>query len=335
MTHARLLRAVVGLAGVFVTATAAAEQRSTLELSWQAPAGCPQAEGVRERIRAIAGSLTQRESRLRAEGEVVKEDGRFHLRLVVHDGELVGERSIVSDSCEDLAGAAAVALGLLLRSDKPLTERELRGGATPETFAAGDSEPPSPPGETTTPVEKRAPADSPPAQHWRAIIRAPVVVADFGPLPQPSLGLALGAGVSYEQWRFLLMGELWLNQTIHGTDLPSYGADAGRQTAALVVGRGFRFESFEVAPCLTLALERITARGVGAGVVPIEQSASWISAGAGVLGSLHLGTTAALVAEIGGRIETSRPLIAIDGLGNLRQLGPLALTTAVGAEWTF
>ena len=129
----------------------------------------------------------------------------------------------------NLAGAAAVALGLLLRSEKPLTEGELRGGTTTGTPGAGESEPAGSPGKTTTPAEKHASDDSPPAQSWHALVRAPVVVADFGPLPQPSVGLALGAGVSYEQWRFLLMGELWHNQTIHGADLPSYGADAGRQ----------------------------------------------------------------------------------------------------------
>src|SRR6185436_12485578 len=91
-----------------------------------------------ERIRAIAGSLTQRESRLRADGTITKEDGHFHLRLVVRDGELVGERNIVTDSCEDLAGAAAVALGLLLRSETPLTERELGGGVTAGSPGAGE-----------------------------------------------------------------------------------------------------------------------------------------------------------------------------------------------------
>jgi hypothetical protein len=331
MRCAGLGRIVLGVAGVLVTGTAAAQQRATLDdLSWQAPAGCPQADEVRERIRALTGSPTQRESRLRAEGEITREENHFHLRLVVHYGDLVGERNIVSDSCEDLAGAAAVAIGLVLRSEVPLTEREARGNATPGTPAAGEPAPPEP-----SATEKRAPAGSLSARHWQALLRAPVIVTDFGPLPQPSLGLALGTGISYEQWRFHLLGELWLDQTVHGIDLPTFGADVSRETATLVVGRGFRLSSFELAPCLTIALEHIKARGVGPNVVPSDQSASWINVGPSVLGSMHLGTAVAVVAEIGGRFETSRPLIAIDGLGNLRQLGPFAFTTAIGTEWSF
>ena len=75
---------------------AALDARAELASTSWLPAG---RRGARA-IRAIAGPLAERESRLRAEGEVLKEDGRFHLRLVVHVGQLVGERSIVSDSCE-------------------------------------------------------------------------------------------------------------------------------------------------------------------------------------------------------------------------------------------
>ncbi len=41
------------------------------------------------------------------------------------------------------------------------------------------------------------------------------------------------------------------------------------------------------------------------------------------------------MAEVGGRVETSRPVISIDRLGSLRKLSPLALSTLVGAEWSF
>ena len=108
---------VIGLSA----SPALAQSTAGPELLWTAPANCPQEAGVRERLRSIIGGLNVSQSRLRAEGEVTQVDGHFHLKLVVHDGELVGERSLDSDSCEDLAGATAVALGLLLRSESPLT----------------------------------------------------------------------------------------------------------------------------------------------------------------------------------------------------------------------
>jgi hypothetical protein len=325
------------------TTAAVAQQLSGPELSWEAPAGCPQAGEVRARIDTIAGSAVKRETRLQAHARITRADGRFHLRLVLRDGELMGERNISADSCEDLAGATAVALGLMLRSEAPLTENALRGAADSSGTASND-EPvaPLPAPTATSPDTPTSEAASEAAsegtsstRRWRALVRVPAIVAELGPLPEPSLGFALSVGGAYDEWRFLVSGQLWLSQTVRGTDLPSYGARLGRQAAAFTVGRGFRFGNGELAPCFTLALERITARGTGAGVEPSDAQAVWLGVGAGVQGSLELWPALALFADLGGRIETSRPLIAIDGLGNVRQLGPVALDTAVGLEWRF
>lgn len=319
----------------------AAQQLSGPELSWEAPAGCPQLGEVRARIETIAGSAVKRETRLQAQARVTRAGGRYHLRLILREGELTGERNITSDSCEDLAGATAVALGLMLRSEAPLTENALRGGAdthAADTPGAASAEEPGGPA-ASAPTEETPESPSVQAassgRHWRALVRAPVIVAELGPLAEPSFGFALGVGGRYDEWRFLLSGQLWLSQTVDGTELPAYGARLGRQAAALTVGRGFRVGRGELAPCLTLALERITARGTGAGVVPSDAQAVWLGVGVGVQGSLELWQALALFADLGGRVETSRPLIAIDGLGNVRQLGPVALDAAFGLEWTF
>ncbi len=342
MTHARLSRVLVGLLAPCLVVPAAAQQRSLPELSWQAPAGCPQAQAVRERVAAIAGTGTQRETRLQAQGEITEEAGRFHLRLVMRDGELSGERNIVSDSCDDLAGAAAVALGLLLRSETPLTQSDLSGAAP----GAGPSSPTEParPQEAAQPQPVPAPrkevSQSPAPEatqtrRFRALLRAPAVVAELGPLPSPSLGVGLGVGVGYETWSLLLLGELWLDQTVYGTALPEHGADVGRKSAVLRLGRGIGAGRWVLTPHVTLALEHLTARGVGSGVVPQDQSATWLAPGAGLTGALRLGKVAAIFAEVDGRYETARPLITIDGLGRVRQLAPVALASSLGAEWSF
>jgi hypothetical protein len=167
------------------------------------------------------------------------------------------------------------------------------------------------------------------------LVRLPAVAAEFGPLPRPTFGVELGAGVRHEPWRLLASGALSLGQTVYGTDRPGYGAEVGRATAALEAGYEVHFEPFGLAPSLALSLEHITAKGVGGGVVPIDQQATWLGAGATVVASLQAGKAFALVAEMGVRIETSRPLISIDGLGNIHQLGPWTLSTTLGAEWGF
>ena len=324
---------------LLASSAALAQPLAGPELSWQAPAGCPQVAEVRARIEAIAGSAVTKETRLQAQARVTRADGRFHLRLLLRDGELTGERNITSDSCEDLAGATAVALGLMLRSEAPLTENALRGARdAPDSDAASNPLPPA--SSSAEPESDEASSwspssSSPSGRRWRAIVRAPAIVGELGPLPDPSLGFSLGVGGRYDDWRFLLSAQLWLTQTVRGTDLPDHGARLGRQAAGVTVGRGFRVGRGELAPCVTLALERITARGTGTGVTATDAQAVWLGIGAGVQGSLELAPALAIFADVGGRIETARPLIAIDGLGNVRQLGPVALDAALGLEWSF
>ncbi|MES1183940.1 MAG: hypothetical protein ABUL60_08995 [Myxococcales bacterium] len=329
---------LVCVAFALTTRMVRAQELAGPDLSWEAPAGCPQLSDVRARIDAIAGSSVKRETRLQAQGRVTKEDNRFHLKLVVREGALTGERNITSDSCEDLAGATAVALGLMLRSATPLSESALSGADSPD--ASGTTKPPAapaapPPSNPETPAAPSQPTAST-GFRWRALVRLPAAVADFGPLPNPNVGVALAAGGRFDQWRFLVAGQLWLNQTVHGgADLPSYSARVRRQTATLTLGRAFRWGSFELAPCLVLALERIAARGAGDGVAPSEAQAVWLSTGAAFQGSLALSKTLAIFADVGARVQLSRPVIAIDGLGDLRQLRPIGLSSGLGLEWSF
>jgi hypothetical protein len=343
---------MLAAAAALVAAPAVAQQatQSQLDLSWEAPAGCPQLRAVRERIRAIAGPPTQRESHLQGVGRITRDDGRFHLRLVVRDGANTGERNIASASCEDLTGAAAVAIGLLIRSDTPVNDESLgRGEASqsPNDGApiSGPGSKTSGPGSSTSPTagaagaeqpsDDLAPRESSTSRHWRALLWAPMFVTDLGPLPSPSFGLALGVGIKYDDWRLLLVGKRWLHQSVGGRDLPAFSASVGRQSLDLSACRAARFGRFELGPCVGAGVEQVAARGAGAGVAPLEPSAAWLAASASALGTLRILKALALVAAVGGRIETSRPRISIDGLGELRQFSPFALSTAVGAEWSF
>src|SRR5262252_2683831 len=80
-------------------APAAAQPRSGLDLRWEAPAGCPQENEVRHRIRSVAPSLESPDRHLRAEGTITRTDGRYRMKLVVSDDRTSGERIIESTSC--------------------------------------------------------------------------------------------------------------------------------------------------------------------------------------------------------------------------------------------
>ncbi|HYP98868.1 MAG TPA: hypothetical protein VER96_09345 [Polyangiaceae bacterium] len=120
--------ALLGVSGELLATTALGQAASGLTLRWQAPAGCPQQAAVRERIRTLTGATRAAPTALQAEGTITQTDaGHFHLKLVTRSGRLVGERSLDASSCENLTGAAAVSLALLMRSAEPLSESELAG----------------------------------------------------------------------------------------------------------------------------------------------------------------------------------------------------------------
>jgi hypothetical protein len=184
--------------------------------------------------------------------------------------------------------------------------------------------------------DRAAPAGLSSARHWTLLIRAPILAADVGPLPQPSAGVGLGAGIGYESWRFLVGGHLHRGQTISAADPAAAfaaGADLERITAHVVTCRGWRSVKFELAPCVGLAIEHLTAQGFGQGVSPELRRAVWAAPSAGAFAHWYALKSLALFAGATGYLELSRPRLVIEGLGEVRQLGPVAARLAVGVEW--
>jgi hypothetical protein len=283
---------------------------------------------------------------LKADATVVRDGDRFHLKLVLRSGELVGERSIESDSCEALAGAAAVALVLLLNSPEPLGEQELGGSPTSNAGGSESIETPGSPAREATgqpvPAPPARPATDDDAETLartdstaglQVLVQAPLVTLDFGPLPRPSGGVAAATGLRFDEWHFLIGVQVSLPQTVPAEDFPGYGAQVWRATAESWICRGWRSARLEVAPCLLLAVERITATGHGQYLRSSSSTAIWFSGGAGVLGRWYGLDSLALVVGAGGRIEASRPQIEIRGLGGVHQLGPAGVTVRIGSEW--
>jgi hypothetical protein len=309
-----------------------------LDLRWEAPAECPQQEEVFERTRKVAGAALEETSGLSVEGSIAPSSGRYRLTLVVRTGDDVRQRVIVSDSCADLAGAAAVTVALMLGVDP----------STVDTSAAGtgssDSEPntggKSTPDERKVEQDNRVPPKPPPKQpsesqeKWSAILRAPFFSADFGPLPSPAFGAGLGAGARYGAWRALISGRISLRQTV---DAPNsngaFGAELDRWTIELDACHGFRADVFEFSPCVAVALEHLTAKGFGESVSPTKNGELWFAPGVGGVAHLYVLDSLALFASVTGYVELSRPRLVIEGVGEVARLSPVAGGVIFGAEW--
>ncbi len=304
-------------------------------------------------------------------------------------GGLVGERKLNASSCENLTGAAAVSVALLMRSAEPLNEGDLTGkslndattpagattGSAPATSSTGlparqptalrkqarqpqrprrrdrtrHPRPPAPQSRTRPeakndsqdPEDSEAPPSEiiqrpirePAVRKARVLAQIPLAVMSVGPLPKPSWGVAFAGGASFESWRLLLGGSAWLRQHVTSEQSPDFGADIDRLTGTFRACRTLSDSMFEVAPCLTLSLEHITARGTGAGVTARSEQATWLGVGAGAQGRLHLTSFLALLLGVDAQIQTARPVITVDGAGTVKQLGYGAFTATIGPEW--
>jgi hypothetical protein len=359
-------QATLTLALVAIGMLTARAARAELKLHWDAPPSCPRRGEVLDRVRALAGSSLDKADGLSAEGKIARTNGRFSLTLVVRDGRQVRKRVITADACADLAGAAAVTLALLLGADVSAADSraqsDARGEAAPQN-GAPNQDPRSTGASDETRREQQseradtdrgkqsdelaersrvppdgsaAPGGLPAARRWTLLVRAPILAGDVGPLPRPSVGVGLGGGIGYESWRLLVTAHVQLGQTIHAADPAAAfaaGADLERITAHLATCRGWRSRELEIAPCIGLAVEHLTAQGFGQGVSPERRRALWAAPSAGAVAHWYALKSLAFFAGVTGYLELSRPRLVIEGLGEVRQLGPVAGRVMAGLEW--
>lgn len=156
-----------------------------------------------------------------------------------------------------------------------------------------------------------------------------------GPLPGPSFGFGLAAGILRERWSLLAESAMWLKQELNAVDQLDAGGEVHRVEAALRSCRGFRFGRLEVAPCLRVAWQTLWARGTGVQVAARTATASWVAVGAGAQARYQFSDWFRGFAGLDAHFETGRPRLSIDGVGELAKLGPMAFTITLGSEWIF
>jgi hypothetical protein len=294
------------------------------------------------RIRKLAGSTLDETVGLWVEGTIAPAGEGYRLTLIVRSGGNESERVIASDSCADLAGAAAVAVALLLGVDASAIEQrdadaraaDAAGAAATEQGEADASKKASEQNEKKTtppPPDKKDDAES---ERWALILRAPIGSVDFGPLPEAVFGVGLGAGLRYGAWRFVMSGRISLSQTVTASDASAdFGADLERLTGEIAICHGFRAARFELSPCIGVGIEHLNAQGFGASISPASQRTTWVAPGAGAVGHWYALESLAFFLSATGYVELARPRLVVEGLGEVAQLKPVALGATIGAEW--
>jgi len=344
------------LLGLLAPAPVMAEAQPPIDLRWEAPPGCPQESDVRDRIQTLLGAARP-SGPLRAEGTITRLDKVFRLDLVVRVRNLVGTRHIESNSCNGLAGAAAVELGLLIHSVEVALDPNRRStqaepaqaeqGEEPSSLPSLPSLPsgapnarPSPETNNANPavrsandtkskreadIAKAAEAESTKVEAprtWHALVQVPIVELDVGPLPKSSRGIGLSLGLEYAHWQLQLKGISWQRQNVPAPGFPGYGADVDRIGVASWGCREFRSVWFGLSPCITVGLERVSATGAGPNVAKGTRQLFEMSVGAGAQGRIYVASWLRLVVAAGGQIQLSRPQLSVAGAQPAAYLEP-------------
>jgi hypothetical protein len=256
----------------------------------------------------------------------------------------------VSDDCRSLGKAAAVVIGLLMRKEqklgRQLSEGELRDGVEQPARSSEPSSDASNLNDTEHSTRAAADAggssvqrsDVTAATRWHPPIIVPNLILDLGTLPNPGLGIGLGFGYVAKPWRVIASAELWLSQSKQLPFGHSAEATFQRKSAELAGCRGWSSHPFELAPCVQLAVDYVSAHATGDRITPKFEHNFLVSAGGGFAGFWHLGQKAALFLMAMGRVVARRPAFVVQGPYGPEQvhtIAPAAFSASLGCMWIF
>jgi hypothetical protein len=336
----KVIKAGGCLTGLLVLSWAsalAAQPAARFALSWDAPPGCPTADNVQARVDALldGGATSGSVADVRASGQVERVDNGFRLLLTMGVGNTPSSRVIEARTCDELAGAAAIAIALLARSSSEAGSEpsSAEGVVSPEVSEAPGSPPPAANRQAVSPPKEPAPGPS--EARLRFVIDAPMGVAGWGSLPSAGVGLGAALGIRWRALRVIARGELWHPQTDQVSGFASrFTLQSGGAEACLLQ----TVHGFELGPCLGAAVQRLTGEGVVSQVFSAQSRTTvWFSGAGGLFASLptpgfqHLrffGAASVLVSP-------SRPRFVIDQLGPVHEPALAAPRLDLGCEWIF
>jgi hypothetical protein len=305
-----------------------AAQSLPIELTWHAPPECPQQDAVLSRARSLLGAKVLKLGNVHADGTIEKHDDGFELTLLIDEGGKGGERKVWARQCDELSGAAAIALVLLLTGDTATDGQSLHDGVPDKPAQLPPKLPPPPKtGEGLDPSDKAR-------RSWHLLAAAPQLAVGIGPLPKPSLGLGVSVGFQARAWSVRLLGQ-WFSTQAVAAPVEPYGADVKRATAGLWGCWDLHHAEWSFSPCLQASIAHLRAAGYGPFLLSQTQSETSFAVGGGAIGRLQPLSWLALMVGVGAQVELTRPLILLGTIGTVRQLAPVSAIVQVGPEWIF
>ena len=323
MRYPRRMRAAPVIAtlslGLLADVARADSIDDAVQLSWNAPAGCPSHDSVMNDVARILGATTTHHATVRAD---VTELGpeRWSVHLATNVDGAPGERSLEANSCEAVASATSLIVAWTV---DPARARAQTAAAPPPTASATPSASAVPAPSHSPPAPSAASPSEPP-------IRAVVALSGVGALGVlPSTGIAgeLSAGVLIGPLRVEIAGSDWIPQDAiapaggEGTHIHLYdGALRGCY-------RGRFGTSFEIDPCAGGEITFASSDGFGESQT-FQRSSSWGSLRAEALSSIKIVGPLALRGSLGLGVPITRPPFVLLGPGGSIELHRVSVVTA-------
>lgn len=262
----RLLAGCAWLGGT----VALADDASSVDVVWDAPAGCPSAAAVRDEIDGLLGGAATVRARasLRVHATVTRAE-RWTVTIETVSGAGSGHRSIEASSCDGLASASALIVALMIDPDAVAAHAK----NTAETKAEVRPAPPPAP----APV-----VPSPASPRSTLGLVAAGGAAHLGVLPAADAGFELGLGLVRAGWR----GELRLAyfprrvRSEPVADVPGAYGRFGFSAATVDGCRLAKWQRVELGGCALLEAGILAGEGFGASE-PSTQLTPWLGLGAG------------------------------------------------------
>jgi hypothetical protein len=317
-----------------------------LSLTWDAPVDCPTRDEIHARVDALLGGDASASSvaDVEASGRVERVGNGFRLELSLAAGDRPSRREFRAGTCDELAGAAAIAIALLARSGTVSADSSTgtAGSSTTSPSREGDApkaaaKPPSPePGpKAASPPEDDSGDGAGRSARLHVLVDAPLAVVGWGSLPSTGLGVGAAVGVRWKALRIVAGGELWRTQTLEQSGLEMrFGLQSGRAEACLTQD----VSGVEIGPCAGVALSRLSGEGIPSEIFDARSSSTlWVSGTGGLMAAVPIPGFSALriLGQASVRVAARRPRFVVDQLGPVYQPALAAPKLDFGCGWIF
>lgn len=286
---------------------------SSVELSWDAPTGCPGQDVLERQIADLQVNRPAPVEPPRVAFRVERRGDRWHLVGEISGTTNSGRRELSAATCDELAEAAVLLTAIAI-------DPEL--GAEPNALVPPPADPrpapavpiptpgpilPPPEPAPTTPIAPSPdtaplapspePAPSAPATRRPSALLGLTAGLGLGALSAPTGVLRLALGLRGRRWSVALAQDFWLPRTLHAASDPTLGGHFWLTSTGLRGCAILRAGPVEVPLCGMVAGGVMFGRGVGELREARHQRSPWLAVTAGPGLRVPLGRRLGLVLD--------------------------------------